>query len=151
MATRSMIWVKIHPADFGRTMICNTELLHGGLVDCNYPCQEYTIPTPKEDDHGNLWLGVYCHWDGYPDGVGAELKKHYDTYEKALNLILLGQLSCICGEVCAYHNWRNEEHRIAVDKNDLPRGSDCIDYTYYLEDGSWTFTQWNYNNRVDLK
>lgn len=150
MATRSMIWVNIRPEDFGKTMICNTGRLHGGLIDDNYPCQEYTIPTPKEDDHGNLWLGVYCHWDGYPEGVGAELKEHYNTYEAALNLILLGQLSYICGEVCAYHNWRNEEHRISVDKNDLPKGSDYIDYTYYLEDGNWTFTQWSYNNRVDL-
>lgn len=150
MATCSMIWVKIRPEDFGKTMICDVNRLHGGLIDNNYPCQEYTIPTIKEDDHGNLWLGAYCHHDGHLDGVGAELKEYYNTYEAALNLILLGQMSCICGEVCAYHNWRNEEHHIAVDKNDLPKGGKYINYTYYFEDDNWTFTQWKYNNRVDL-
>lgn len=150
MATRSMIWVKIRPEDFGKTMICDVDRLHGGLMEFNYPLEEYTIPTPKEDGHGNLWLGAYCHWDGYPSGVGAELKENYNTYEDILNLILLGQLSYICGNVCAYHNWRDEEHKIAVDKNDLPKGSDYIDYTYYFENGEWTFTQWNYNNRVNL-
>ena len=119
-------------------------------MDNNYPCQEYTIPTPKEDDHGNLWLGAYCHWDGYPEGVGAELKGHYNTYEDILNLILLGQLSYICDSVCAYHNRRNEEHRIAVDKNDLPKGSDYIDYTYYFENGEWTYTQWDYNKHREI-
>ena len=150
MATRSMIWVKIRPEDFGKTMICDVNRLHGGLMEFNYPLQEYTIPTIKEDDHGNLWLGAYCHHDGYLDGVGAELKEHYNTYEDILNLILLGQLSYICDNVCAYHNWRDEEHKIAVDKNDLPKGSYFIDYTYYFDGGEWTYTQWNYNNRVIL-
>ena len=102
MATRSMIWVKIRPEDFGKTMMADTDKLP--MLNFNYPCEEYTIPTPKEDDHGNLWLGIYCHWDGYPDGVGAELKENYSTYEDILNLILLGDCSCIVEDVISYHN-----------------------------------------------
>jgi len=27
--------------------------------------------------HGDDWRGVYCHWDGYPSGVGATLWRIY--------------------------------------------------------------------------
>lgn len=36
---------------------------------------------------------VYCHSDGYPEGVGAILKKHYTDPEKIEKLLELGDLS----------------------------------------------------------
>jgi hypothetical protein len=36
---------------------------------------------------------IYCHWDGYPSHTGRLLKEHYDTQEKAEELIKLGSLS----------------------------------------------------------
>lgn len=38
-------------------------------------------------------LQIYCHFDGYPDGVGCELIKHFNTYEDALALMLAGDTS----------------------------------------------------------
>ena len=32
-------------------------------------------------------LSVYHHWDGYPEWLGVKLKEHYNTYEKASELI----------------------------------------------------------------
>ena len=26
---------------------------------------------------------IYCHWDGYPEGVGAALQANFNTYEDA--------------------------------------------------------------------
>lgn len=39
------------------------------------------------------YLTIYCHWDGYPTGVGQTLYDHYKTFEQVQNLILLGNLS----------------------------------------------------------
>jgi hypothetical protein len=39
--------------------------------------------------------GVYCHFDGYPDGVGKKLVEHYSDRAKAAELIALGGLSIL--------------------------------------------------------
>ena len=38
-------------------------------------------------------LSVYHHFDGYPEGLGVTLKEHYNTYEKASELIDGGNMS----------------------------------------------------------
>lgn len=38
---------------------------------------------------------IYCHWDGYPEGVGATLKAHYTNPEKIEELLSLGDISCL--------------------------------------------------------
>lgn len=38
---------------------------------------------------------IYCHWDGYPEGVGATLKSFYSTSEQADALIEKGDLSSL--------------------------------------------------------
>ena len=38
-------------------------------------------------------LSVYHHWDGYPEWLGAPLEEHYNTYEKASELIDGGNMS----------------------------------------------------------
>ena len=145
MATRSMIWVKINSEDFGKTMMTDTSKLP--MLDFNYPCVEYTIPIPKEGNE--LWLGIYCHWDGYPEGVGAKLLQSYNTYETILNLVLLGDCSSIVNDVISYHNWRNEDHNIRVEYGH-PKGNTGIDYTYYFDNGKWSYSEWNFNNKVIL-
>jgi hypothetical protein len=42
---------------------------------------------------------IYCHWDGYPSGVGATLTVHYTQREKVLELISLGDISSLDAEV----------------------------------------------------
>ena len=40
-------------------------------------------------------LSVYHHWDGYPEWLGVTLEEHYNTYEKASELIDGGNMgSC---------------------------------------------------------
>jgi hypothetical protein len=50
------------------------------------------IITPTGD---SLFRGVYCHWDGYPEGVGATLAEHYTDDEKIDRLVKLGSLSSL--------------------------------------------------------
>lgn len=56
------------------------------------------------NSHIGLLLGdgsvkyIYCHYDGYPDGVGDILKTHYRDEGKVKQLISLGAIS-ILGEI----------------------------------------------------
>lgn len=36
---------------------------------------------------------IYCHWDGYPKGVGKTLVEHYSDRAKVESLIALGDIS----------------------------------------------------------
>lgn len=38
---------------------------------------------------------IYCHWDGYPAGVGAGLSQNYNSKEQAEALIALGGFSSL--------------------------------------------------------
>ena len=39
-------------------------------------------------------LGVYCHYDGYPEYNGRMLRDHFDTAAKVDKLIDGGDMSC---------------------------------------------------------
>ncbi len=43
----------------------------------------------------NSVLSVYCHWDGYPEFNGRKLEEHFNTYEKASELIDGGDISAL--------------------------------------------------------
>lgn len=45
-------------------------------------------------DDGTI-KAIYCHWDGYVEGVGLLLASYYDTYDKASELIALGDISSL--------------------------------------------------------
>ena len=38
---------------------------------------------------------IYCHWDGYPESVGATLAEHYTEPEKVEALLNLGDFSSL--------------------------------------------------------
>lgn len=38
---------------------------------------------------------IYCHWDGYPEGVGAGLVQFYNTPQQVTELINLGGFSAL--------------------------------------------------------
>jgi hypothetical protein len=60
--------------------------------------------------HGDKVKSIYCHWDGYLEGVGATLLKHYDS-AKANHLVALGDMSSLQADI-------GEKH--AFSKFDLP-------------------------------
>ena len=49
-------------------------------------------------------LSVYHHWDGYPEWLGRILKTHYNSKEKAAELIDGGDMSCCWTE----DRWNSE-------------------------------------------
>jgi hypothetical protein len=60
--------------------------------------------------HGDKVKSIYCHWDGYLEGVGATLLKHYDS-AKANHLVALGDMSSLQADI-------GEKH--AFSKHDMP-------------------------------
>jgi hypothetical protein len=66
--------------------------------------------------HGDKVKSIYCHWDGYLDGVGNTLLKHYDS-AKANNLVALGDMSSLRADIGEKHAFSkfdsvtNIEHR----------------------------------------
>lgn len=54
---------------------------------------------------------IYCHWDGYPEGVGEILRKHYNTREKIEALLELGDISVLgtfYDKELAKEKWQHE-------------------------------------------
>jgi hypothetical protein len=55
---------------------------------------------------------IYCHYDGYPEGVGSTLVNHYYSPFKVDQLIALGDLSSLGEEIGEKHNFAThvQEH-----------------------------------------
>jgi hypothetical protein len=100
---------------------------------------------------------IYCHWDGYPDGVGATLRSHYVNEEKITQLMTLGNLSVLGEEIgtqkdfdtsvlnnecLAYGRDRGEtgqaslSHETFIDWVNTRRGNGC-QYGYIWNGATW--------------
>lgn len=104
----------------------------------------------------------YCHYDGYPEGVGETLVQHYNTEDKVKELVSFGDMSYLASEIHpeGEHNFEKPEQGVTVFYN-RDRGetdvdsvvttmdeylsvqySSCIDYLYVFIGSNW----WVYNN-----
>lgn len=105
MATRSCVIIKVRPEDIGKMFKFDTNKLPKGVK-----LDEWL----EKDSDGKVWrdeageersepvelkevyLGIYCHWDGYiKGGVGDSLKAKFNDYEAARNLVVGGFCSVI--------------------------------------------------------
>lgn len=90
--------------------------------------------------------GVYCHFDGYPEGVGAILKEHYTDPTKVAKLLDGGSISFLESSLentRFYHKWRNDPlviHRELIGRDYLRQvaGNSGCEYLYVFENGQWT-------------
>lgn len=100
--------------------------------------------------------GIYCHWDGYIDGVGATLAHHYTSEEKVRLLISLGVISSLkkyTGHwqsanslnhtfdqpmkdvTVAYHRDRGEDLDILKESSQVDTIQE--EYNYVFVNGTW--------------
>jgi hypothetical protein len=108
-----------------------------------------------ENENGTI-SSIYCHFDGYPDGVGKTLKEHYTDRNKIQSLIDLGDISSLGEQVStmdehsfnnpkedvtvAYHRDRGEAKNEARVDNSLEAfsRSNYEEYGYvYTKEGKW--------------
>lgn len=81
---------------------------------------------------GKAYLQIYCHFDGYPDGVGQDLLDAKFTYEDALNFIMLGDHSTVKeAYIFRGESWQQ-------DKPDCMDKPQCHqEYLYCFMDDDW--------------
>lgn len=104
----------------------------------------------------------YCHFDGYPNGVGHTLVENYSEIEKVEELLSFGDMSFLAPKVTpdGIHNFNNPELGVTVfygrdraetdvdsattsmDEYLSVKYSSCIDYQYLFSGGQW----WVYDN-----
>lgn len=95
---------------------------------------------------------VYCHFDGYLDGVGITLVENYDTEDKVNDLLKNGDMSSLGDTIssCEFYKDRGED---GIDAKTIPAdvsnikdvyyesGQNCwADYVYLFEDGKWYYS-----------
>ena len=94
---------------------------------------------PNCEPNGNAVLQIYCHNDGYPEGVGYALIKGYNSYEKALALILGGDLSSLYkSHSCPYSLGKGEDPiQCAPDVLEKAEIKECFLYVFDYETNKW--------------
>lgn len=104
------------------------------------------------------YYGIYCHYDGYPEGVGKKLLENYNNLPAIRKLIALGDIRCLEAELenCEQLEPAGFEPSSGMSYENVDfmfcHDFHYEDYTYIFEDGNWTFFSWdNSHIRVDLK
>ena len=94
-------------------------------------------------------VSMYCQFDGYLEGVGETLVRDYDTYDKALNLVLGGPAESISRHVLSDDGEYSGGYRNCL--QDYPNSTrpktvfsniDNMPYeafTYLFKDGEWYY------------
>ena len=103
---------------------------------------------------------IYCHYDGYPEGVGAVLSKHYQDADKVRELMELGDLSTLGAEIGEKQDFRNpnekqdwclaygrDREETAIDSREFDSVfhwwadslTSWVDYVYLYRDGKWFY------------
>ena len=90
---------------------------------------------------------VYCHFDGYPSGVGATLNNHYTSEDKIRELISSGDMSCLKENVadCEFYTKRGEKlhNYMMFPFEQLKEKATNIwcEYLYFFQDGKWNYVE----------
>lgn len=102
------------------------------------------------------FTGVYCHYDGGPDGVGRTLHEHYRDANKVRQLLAGGNISVLGREIGEKHDFHLLDGQTAYygrDRGDEDEGpethpnketlAEAADdmgaaYLYLFREGDWT-------------
>lgn len=166
MSTPAAITIKIHKEDIGKVMKCNIKTL-GYRTAQRYikSCVKWQgteegvefakkslswgiekLPSVKkmkkelEEIELSPYMTIYVHWNGYPEknNTGEALLKEFNTYEKALNLILSGDCSLITDGVKPYIGLHQTWEESKPERTDyLP---DCyMRFQYIFKNNKWYY------------
>jgi len=163
MSTRCAIIIKVKDEDLGKIKKFDKDKLPKGVKLSEWNCygDEIGDETSKGVKLTKPYIGIYCHSDGYLDGVGKVLKEVFNDYEAALNLVVGGFCSVVWyDEVRHYANRKCEEWGyIKPIKGDTPIEVESHighnGYVYLLEDGEWgvlsggEFIDYDNNTEID--
>ena len=147
MGTRCNIIIKVKKEDIGRVVKFNARKLPLKRLDWSVygenKVREFSKPITLEKNY----IGIYCHWDGYPDGVGEVLREKFNDYEKALNLGAGGWCSSVAFDgVRHYANRKGESWEFIkptqIDELGVVAG--WTEYAYVFDNGKWYYGEVEY-------
>ena len=92
-----------------------------------------TIGMLLED--GETIRSVYCHWDGYPEGVGAILKEHYSDPSKIEQLLNIGDISSLREDIGEQHDFASSSDVTTFYGRD--RGETGVDALTHADEHEW--------------
>lgn len=106
---------------------------------------------------GNQVEFIYCHFDGYEEGVGKTLCEEFFMMDAINNLIALGDVSTIHDNIVAYHRDRGEDWEdvkpkmVALEAYPSESRHFGTDFEYLYRNGKWevyrdrewTVMEWN--------
>jgi hypothetical protein len=94
-------------------------------------------------ENEGLYFQIYCHNDGYLSGVGKTLLNDYSSREKALSLVMNGDISTLGSDLDKTTFYEKGIQNPQYKKSELTD----FDYTYCLEsDGKWYSKKFNETN-----
>ena len=134
MSTNSNIIVKVNKSDIGSTALFDASKLDVPESIWDFDGIEEKVKIANE------YIAICCHWDGYLAGVGKALKEHFNTYDKALNLVLGGSCSAIGsnGGIIRFATRKGEKWEgLKPEQSDNPISLAEEEYSYLFEDGKW--------------
>ena len=103
-----------------------------------------TIGIKSED--GTI-KAIYCHWDGYPEGVGAGLVQFYNSKAQAEALIALGGFSSLMETLektkAGAYNTASDSARTFTGEGDWFENFNAGEEYFYLytEGTGWRYSQ----------
>lgn len=142
MSTRSCIIVRVKDEDLKKV-----KKFKSSLLPVNEENWDNYGQTREKDLCGKItlnkpYIGIYCHSDGYIEGVGAVLKEKFNDYETALNLVIGGDCSFVWFDCVRRYGTRDlEEWKFikptrGISPSDVFKDIDH-EYAYLFENGEW--------------
>lgn len=137
MSTRCNIAIVLKESDRNRKLNLLEYAKETGFDLENRLVNESSIEETFENKYvvSDGVLQIYCHYDGYPEGVGAELLNNFNSYEEALALILAGDTSYLEKGKSAAYAFRESYEDDKPMRIDEP--TKFNDYLYTWKDGEW--------------
>ena len=94
---------------------------------------------------------VYCHFDGYPSGVGTTLRENYDRPEDVFNLLSFGDISVLAPTVEQSFFYGRDRKEPGTEQQQITYDefmSENIEYRYLFDE---YIEEWScYNIQGDL-
>ena len=94
---------------------------------------------------------VYCHFDGYPSGVGTTLRENYDRPEDVFNLLSFGDISVLAPTVEQSFFYGRDRKEPGTEQQQITYDefmSEKIEYRYLFDE---YIEEWScYNMQGDL-
>ena len=124
----------------------DTELVYANYIPIYTKLKMATRSTINLKLSNGSYRHIYCHWDGYLDGVGITLLNYYNTEEKINELMDDGDISSLTGTIDKTEFYKNRGE-VDIDAriqeyNEIQLES----YNYFFIEGKWHYFE---NERRD--